>query len=112
MQRTKALRGTIATSQVFERRTAHILLTVIFFAFALYLYSMLSTVSFALHRRSTEAQIRDTLSETAELEGAYLALSESITLETGKELGLGAPRTVAYARETAVTTASLSSHGL
>lgn len=105
MQRTKQLGNTIATSQVFERRTVHILGMIIIAAFGLYLYGMLSTVTFALSRRTTEAAIRETVSETATLEGTYLALSEGLTVEVGAELGLTTPKIVAYAHEGGVGSA-------
>jgi hypothetical protein len=78
---------------------------VIIVAFGLYLYGMLSTVSFALARRSTEVAIREAVSETAALEGTYLALSEGLTIDVGTTLGLTTPKAIAYAHEGAASTA-------
>ncbi len=99
MYRVKQFPAALITSQVFERRTVHFLFMVIVLAFGLYLYAMLSTVSLALHRRTIEVAIRDTVSATATLEGTYLSLTEGLTPETGASLGLTTPKAVAYARE-------------
>lgn len=110
-KQTKKLQSTIATSQVFERTMVHILLGFVFIAFALYLYAMLSTVSLALARRSTEVAIRDVSSETASLEETYLALSQNLTLASQPDLGLVLPKTVAYARGGSGAAVAFASHG-
>jgi hypothetical protein len=107
IKRSIHFQSTIATSQVFERRTVHILFILIGLSFSLYLFGMLSTVSSALHRRTIEASIRDLVSQTASLEGQYLALTQNLTLESEPSLGLSIPRTVAYAHESSAPAVAL-----
>ncbi len=104
-RKTRQFNTTITTTQVFEQRTVHILSYVVLTAVALYMYGMLSTVSYALTKRNTEAKIRDVVAETASLEGKYLALSGSLTVATSSDLGLQVPKHISFAK---VATESLA----
>lgn len=99
-RKTRQFNTAITTTQVFEHRTVHILSFIVLFAVAFYMYGMLSTVSYALAKRNTEAQIRDVVAETASLEGKYLALSGSLTVATSADIGLHVPKHISFAKIT------------